>query len=548
MTELITENETGRLKHYSSHGGFGIPKYAGEIIIVRFERSQIFPEETNNDDYDNWKLPEDVSCNVWMMDSIGEFIDCVTDPDNPALDGCVSVSSDIERYFPRAKIDLNAVQSSGTGIILVTLNTKTSSIYEVMKNLTVYLDVVNPSTFRNKDKFYKAEEEKEVWNIFSFSPVEDKSVYDIDEDWNNIAVMMFFIYADRWNMKPLSHMYLANSLIEKIKDSKNLCYALNNIILRDLELPEGCRSIRSLLLGDDEGINKNKNADKVENQILGLDESEDANLDGPLLVKHSSSITDYKYLLNRLKERKDYLKEFLTKNKDKILEGKVLIDQDGKVKYFNGDFNSGSNKTPTEESFVEDSDSEFYPQPSSLESTNKDIQLLKQEMSELQLQLVGIMDMFMATSPASFTVHGTANEITYKSLLEEIQYMESALILHSQSLKAKKSEVANQFVVTDNDQISVLQPVISNSGYAQFIERMEKLRESVELYGVKSREAVIDNKNLMSESREYAFNKIKSIEIRFDQLNHEFNNFIFSISCSSIPSYINSANQSLSWN
>ncbi|KAH8582371.1 uncharacterized protein ELE39_003150 [Cryptosporidium sp. chipmunk genotype I] len=544
MSELITENEVGRLKHYSSHGGFGIPKYAGEVIIVRFERSQIFPDGVNDYEYDSWKLPADVNCNVWMMDSIGEFIDCVLDPDNPALDGCVSVSSDIERYLPRAKIDLNAVQSSGTGIIIVTLNTKTSSIYEVMKNLTVYLDVVNPSTYRNREKFYKTEKEKEVWNIFSFSPVEDKSVYDIDEDWNNIAVMMFFIYADRWHMKPLSHMYLTNNLNEKIKDSKNLCYALNNIILRDLELPEGCKSIRSLLLGDNESSNNRiRNDDKIENQILGLDESEDVNLDGPLLVKHSSSITDYKFLLNRLKERKDYLKEFLTKNKEKILEGKVLIDQDGKVNYYNdGEFKPSTNKTPAEDSFIEDSDSEFYPQPTTLESTNKDIQMLKQEMNEIQLQLVGIMDMFMATSPASFTVQGTANEITYKSLLEEIQYMESALILHSQSLKAKKSDVSSQFVVTDNDQISVLQPVISNSGYAQFIERMEKLRQSVELYGVKSREAVIDNKSLLNESREYAFNKIRSIEIRFDQLNHEFNNFLFSISYSSVPSYINSVN------
>ncbi|OII75190.1 uncharacterized protein cubi_03206 [Cryptosporidium ubiquitum] len=544
MAELITENELGRLKHYSSHGGFGIPKYAGEVISVRFESSLTFPEGTEDCEYDHWKLPADVNCNVWMMDSVGEFIDCVLDSDNPALDGCVSVSSDTERYFPRAKIDLNVVQSSGTGIIIVTLNTKTSSIYEVMKNLKIYLDVINPSIYRNKDKFCQIEDEREVWNVFSFSPVEDKSIYDIDEDWNSIAVMMFFIYADRWHMKPLSHMYLANNLIEKIKDSKNLCYALNNIILRDLELPEGCMSIRSLLLGESENSNnKSNSSDKIENRILGLSESEDINLDGPLLVKHSSSITDYKYLLNRLKERKDYLKEFLMKNKEKIVEGKVIIDQDGKVNYYNDkDFKTNKEKISSKESFDEDIESEFCQQPTTLESTNKDIQVIKQDISELQLQLVGIMDMFMATTPASFTVQGTANEITYKSLLEEIQYMESTLILHNQSLQARKSEVSNQFVVTDNDQISALQPVISNSGYTQFIDRMEKLRNSVELYGIKSREAVIDNKNLLNESREYAFNKIRSIEIRFDQLNREFNNFLFSISYSSFPSYINSLN------
>lgn len=542
MSGLITENEIGRLKHYSSYGGFGIPKYAGEIVSVRFERSPIFPGETEGYEYDSWKLPEDVNCNIWMMDSIGEFIDCVLDSDNPALDQSVSVSSDVEKYFPRAKIDLNVVQSSGTGIIIITLNTKTSSIYEVMKNLIVYLDVINPSIYRSKDKISQIEE-KEVWNVFSFSPVEDKSIYDIDEDWNNIAVMMFFIYADRWHMKPLSHMYLANNLIEKIKDSKNLCYALNNIILRDLELPEGCKSIRSLLLGNNDSSNNiNSSSEKLENKILGLNESEDINLEGPLLVKHSSSITDYKFLLNKLKERKDYLKEFLIKNKEKIVEGKVIIDQDGKVNYYNDDYKSSKEKTPTQESFIEDSDSEFQQKPSTLESTNKDIQVIKQDISELQLQLVGIMDMFMASSPASFTVQGTANEITYKSLLEEIQYMESALILHSENLRVKKSEVSDQFVATDNDQISALQPVISNSGYAQFIDRMEKLRYSIEIYGVKSREAVIDNKNLLNESREHAFNKIRSIEIRFDQLNREFNNFLFNISCSNIPSYINSIN------
>ncbi|KAJ1610061.1 hypothetical protein OIY81_2165 [Cryptosporidium canis] len=541
MPELITENETGRLRHYSSHGGFGIPRYAGELVVVRFERSRTCLNGGEDHGHDSWKLPADVNCNIWMMDSIGEFIDCVLDSENPSLDGCISVASETESYLPRARIDLNAVQASGTGIVIVTLNTKSSSIYEVMKNLTVYLDVVNPSIFRDKENVSKMED-REVWNIFSFSPVEDKSIYDIDEDWNNIAVMMFFIYADRWHMKPLSHMNLVNGLSEKIKDSKNLCYAMNNIILRDLELPEGCRSIRSLLLGDSGSSGSSGNGgERIENRILGLDDSDDINLDGPLLLKHSSSITDYKFLLNKLKERKDYLKEFLTKNKEKIVQGKVLIDQDGNVKYCNStDLNSNGKKVPAEDNFVEDSESEFYPQPATLESTSKDIQVLKQDISEIQLQLVGIMDMFMAAVPASFTVQGTANEITYKSLLEEIQYMESALILHRQSLKANKSDAASQFVVTDSEQLAALQPVISNSGYSQFIDRMESLRQSIELYGVKSREAVIDNKSLLPESREFAFNKIKSLEIRFDQLNHEFNNFLFTVSCSSIPSHISS--------
>ncbi|KAJ1614293.1 hypothetical protein OJ252_705 [Cryptosporidium canis] len=541
MPELITENETGRLRHYSSHGGFGIPRYAGELVVVRFERSRTCLNGGEDHGYDSWKLPADVNCNIWMMDSIGEFIDCVLDSENPSLDGCISVASETESYLPRARIDLNAVQASGTGIVIVTLNTKSSSIYEVMKNLTVYLDVVNPSIFRDKENVSKMED-REVWNIFSFSPVEDKSIYDIDEDWNNIAVMMFFIYADRWHMKPLSHMNLVNGLSEKIKDSKNLCYAMNNIILRDLELPEGCRSIRSLLLGDSGSSGSSGNSgERIENRILGLDDSDDINLDGPLLLKHSSSITDYKFLLSKLKERKDYLKEFLTKNKEKIVQGKVLIDQDGNVKYCNStDLNSNGKKVPAEDTFVEDSESEFYPQPATLESTSKDIQVLKQDISEIQLQLVGIMDMFMAAVPASFTVQGTANEITYKSLLEEIQYMESALILHRQSLKANKSDAASQFVVTDSEQLAALQPVISNSGYSQFIDRMESLRQSIELYGVKSREAVIDNKSLLPESREFAFNKIKSLEIRFDQLNHEFNNFLFTVSCSSIPSHISS--------
>ncbi|KAJ1611782.1 hypothetical protein OJ253_777 [Cryptosporidium canis] len=540
MPELITENETGRLRHYSSHGGFGIPRYAGELVVVRFERSRTFMDGAEDHGYDSWKLPADVNCNIWMMDSIGEFIDCVLDSENPSLDGCISVASETESYLPRARIDLNAVQASGTGIVIVTLNTKSSSIYEVMKNLTVHLDVVNPSIFRDKDNVSKMED-REVWNIFSFSPVEDKSIYDIDEDWNNIAVMMFFIYADRWHMKPLSHMNLVNGLSEKIKDSKNLCYAMNNIILRDLELPEGCRSIRSLLLGDSASSGSSGNGgERIENRILGLEDSDDINLDGPLLLKHSSSITDYKFLLNKLKERKDYLKEFLTKNKEKIVQGKVLIDQDGNVKYCNSTDLNSNGKVPAEDTFVEDSESEFYPQPATLESTSKEIQVLKQNISEIQLQLVGIMDMFMATVPASFTVQGTANEITYKSLLEEIQYMESALILHRQSLKANKSDAANQFVVTDREQLTALQPVISNSGYSQFIDRMESLRQSIELYGIKSREAVIDNKSLLPESREFAFNKIKSLEIRFDQLNHEFNNFLFTVSCSSIPRHISS--------
>lgn len=543
MPELITENETGRLKHYSSHGGFGIPKYAGEVVVVRFERSKIGQEGMEEYEYDNWKLPVDVSCSIWMMDSVGEFIDCVLDPDTPALDGSVSISSEMSSYLPRAQVDLNAVQASGTGIIIVSLSTKSTSIYEVMKNLTVYLDVINPSTYRSRESCSKVEE-REVWNIFSFSPVEDKSIYDVEEDWNNIVVMMFFIYADRWHIKPLSHMGLANSLNERIRISKNLCYALNNIILRDLELPEGCISIRSLLLGDNSGSNiDGKNKCKIENKILGLEDSDGIDLEGPLLVKHSSSITDYKFLLSRLKERKDFLKEFLEKNKERIVHGKVIIDQDGNVNYCgSADFGSKMQKTPTEESFVEDYESEFYTRPSTLESTNKDIQIIKQEISEMQLQLVSIMDMFMATSPASFTVQGTANEITYKSLLEEIQYIESALIMHRETLHAKKSEISSNFVMTDDDKISALQPVISNSGYAQLIDKMEKLRHSVELYGLKSREAVIDNKNLLNESREYAFNKIKSIEIRFDQLNHEFNNFLFSISCSRTPAYLSAVN------
>lgn len=542
MPELITENEIGRLKHYSSHGGFGIPRYAGEVVVVRFERSGVFLENMEEYEHDNWKLPADVGCSIWMMDSVGEFIDCVLDPDSPALDGCISVSSEMNSYLPRAQVDLNAVQASGTGIVIVSLTTKSSSIYEVIKNLTVYLDVINPSTYRSRDSYSKMEE-REVWNIFSFSPVEDKSIYDIDESWNNIAVIMFFIYADRWHIKPLSHMSLANSLNERIRISKNLCYALNNIILRDLELPEGCRSIRSLLIGDGSGSNTNNNNNKIKNKTLGLDDSDDIDLEGPLLVKHSSSITDYKFLLNRLKERKDFLKEFLEKNKEKIIHGKVIIDQDGNVNYCNSaDLHSKIQKTPTEESFYEGSESEFYPQPNTLESTNKDIQILKQEISEMQLQLVGIMDMFMASSPASFTVQGTTNDITYKSLLEEIQHMESALILHRESLQTKMSEVSSKFVVTDNDKISTLQPVISNAGYTELIYKMEKLRQSVELYGRKSREAVIDNKSLLNESREFAFNKIKSIEIMFDKLNHEFNNFLFSISCSSVPTHVSAVN------
>ncbi|KAH7650201.1 hypothetical protein FG379_003280 [Cryptosporidium bovis] len=581
--ELITEKELGRLKNLNFNHNFSTPKYAGEIVVVRFEKTKhLLPiEEYENSNYENWKLPEDLKCNIWLMDAIGEFIDLVQGSGDSALDGLVSISSDMDNYFPRARIDLNAIQMSGTGMILVTLSTEKSSIYEVMKNLTVYLDVINPSKFRKTDviesKGKVDAEKEEIWNILSFSPTNETNIYDVDEDWNNIAVIMFFIYGDRWQVKPLSHMYFSQDISEKIKDSKNLCYALNNIILKNKELPNGCKSIRSLLIGDkldDDGKfnfnNKENNFDSLKErmkELNGLEKSEIEALSGPILLRNPSATTDYKYLIKRLNERKDFLREYLERNHDRITNGKVLIDQDGKVKYLTESTICDSNlKSDTNREKNNDYDTDiedgwdFKRGEYTLESANQEVQILKQTVDELQMQLVSIIDMFISTTPPSFTVQGTANEITYKELIDEIQYLENSLTAYKQDFISKKSKVTRNSndnnVIFRNDKqefelnntnldnslekgdASLFQPVITNMGYTNFTDKIDKLRESVELFGQNSRKSVIENNNLSLEAREHAFKKIKNLECRYDKLNKDFNNFLFTISTSSVPKHL----------
>ncbi|KAH8739976.1 hypothetical protein FG386_001089 [Cryptosporidium ryanae] len=583
--ELITEKELGRLRTLTFNHNFSTPKYAGEIVVVRLEKMKfMLPIEEYEDlNNENWKPPEDLKCNIWMMDAVGEFIDLVQGSGNSALNGLVSISSDMDSYFPKAKIDLNAIQMSGTGMILVTLSTEKSSIYDTMKRLTINLDVVNPSKFRKRDNIdlyekSKIESEKEeIWNVLSFSPTREMSVYDVNEDWNNIAVIMFFIYGDRWQVKPLSHMYFAQEISEKIKDSKNLCYALNSIILKNKEPPIGCKSIRSLLLGEkieDSGdfyLNSEnegfKNLKDRMNELTGLEKSEVEALNGPMLLRNPSATTDYKYLIKRLNERKGFLKEFLEKNHDRITKGKVIIDQDGKVKYLTDDIinntNSNSNNEITTNEYDTDEDEngwEIGRGEYTIESANQDVQILKQTVNEIQLQLVSIMDMFVSTTPPSFTIQGTANEITYKELIDEIQYLENTLALYKQDFISKKNKIPktcfdNTGFYNENinnselsincknnslevDDISLLQPFISNTGYSDFTEKIDKLRESVELFGQKSRKTVIENNNLNSDAREHAFRKVKSLECRCDKLNKEFNDFLFSISISSVPKHI----------
>ncbi|EEA06192.1 uncharacterized protein CMU_019490 [Cryptosporidium muris RN66] len=494
---FITENNFGRLFHIQTTGGFGVPKKAGERVKVRFELLR--NTDTKNildDNYSKIKLPNDCKCQIWLMDAAGEFLDCVDSESVSALDGNVFITENKNNSMPIANIDLNIVQSSGCGIIVINLVTE-SNIFSLLEELNINIDIINPKEKRRaSDISFESFKERDIWNILNYSPIDEFVLDEHLEDCKNIAIAALFVYGSRWHIQKLSKTLSTDNKYDIIPEIKEICHNINNEILKKYSAPTGSLCLRSLLL-------ENKN---IEDSLQ------------PMIIRHKSSITDYDVIIKRLEERKQKLKEFIKKNEGKLLKGRISVNNNGEVIYISDSENqentSNSIEPKIEDRFEENLETDMY----TFESTCNDIQILKQITSELQLQLISIMDMFMSSYPPSFTLQGSGDQNTYTDVLMEIQEIDNKLTLYKQEM------------LLEDPTLSDIKLMKSNENFQDLRNKMDHLQNTIEIYGSNARALILDNMEIKESARTEVFHKVKVIEERFDHLNSKFSDFLLCIS------------------
>ncbi|KAL7065866.1 hypothetical protein ACR3K2_36960 [Cryptosporidium serpentis] len=495
---FITENNFGRLSHIQTTGGFGVPKKAGERVKVRFELLEnTDTKNILNNNYNEIKLLSNFQCQIWLMDAAGEFLDCVDSESVSALDGNVFITENKNNSMPIANIDLNIVQSSGCGIIVINLVTSTSDILSLLEQLDINIDIINPKERRRvSDISFESFEEKDVWNILNYNPINEFILDGHIEDCKNVAIAALFVYGNRWHIQKLSKVLSTDDKYDIIPEIKEICRNINNEILENYSAPTGSLCLRSLLL-------KNNN---IENSLQ------------PMIIRHKSSITDYDVIIKRLDERKQKFKEFIKKNEGKLLKGRISVNNNGEIIYIsdseNQDSTSNTVESKIEDKFEQNLETDMY----TFESTCNDIQILKQTINELQLQLISIMDMFMSSYPPSFTLQGSGDQNTYTDILMEIQEIDNKLTLYKQE------------ILLENLKSSDIKLMRSNENFQDLRNKMDNLQNTIEIYGSNARALILDNMELKESARTEVFHKVKIIEERFDYLSNKFSNFLLFIS------------------